>query len=585
MTDTMVHTAVTETNDGIELSPRQRQILVLLRSGASNKDIAAELNIGVGTVKQHLVVLFRKLGVTSRTAAISKSLDLHGLDLKRPQLVSSEETVRLERRPVAVLSVRVETPPPPSGADDAAIRKRLHQAFSDVGYDFGAVFFTHEGGRCDLIFGVRQARRHDALRAVRACYALHERLHRGHGSALPMRAAIACGTVVVSTDPSGAWSGEALAGAVITQAQDLVRIQPDGTVRLDGTARGMIAYLERSVGVEVPETLRLDAPPTWRSQWSPPGRLEGRVRERESLRARLYRLRGGVNGLIRLAGETGMGKTTLLHDFRSFAEMESIAISFFAAAIPDSQPTVAAAGRIECLDVDEPSFLTPAAFAQRLRTTIGREPHIVLIDDTHLLGDETATAVADIVAAYARRPVLFVAAHRGPDPFRRTNADDVDPITLGRIDRDAALSIAAARTHENAPFIPWAVDMAAGVPGFLCQICDYLETVRPDAMPDNALMPPLTLFSMIAERIEGLGLDRGVLSALTTFGTPCPKATLVSAWTGAGSAEEALERLASAGVIAVDESDRVDIRHPLVGWVAQHMTVARGAPTNEVFGR
>lgn len=53
----------------LSLSVRQQQILELLAQGKSNKEIASELHIEYGTVKQHLFVLFRKLNVTSRAKA------------------------------------------------------------------------------------------------------------------------------------------------------------------------------------------------------------------------------------------------------------------------------------------------------------------------------------------------------------------------------------------------------------------------------------------------------------------------------------------------------------------------------------
>jgi DNA-binding CsgD family transcriptional regulator len=51
------------------LSPRQWQVLRLLVQGRSNKEIALTLGLAVGTVKIHTAVLFRKLEVSSRTAA------------------------------------------------------------------------------------------------------------------------------------------------------------------------------------------------------------------------------------------------------------------------------------------------------------------------------------------------------------------------------------------------------------------------------------------------------------------------------------------------------------------------------------
>ncbi len=52
------------------ITPRQEQILSLLTEGKSNKEIAEELGIQQGTVKQHLFVLFRRLGVVNRAKAV-----------------------------------------------------------------------------------------------------------------------------------------------------------------------------------------------------------------------------------------------------------------------------------------------------------------------------------------------------------------------------------------------------------------------------------------------------------------------------------------------------------------------------------
>jgi two-component system nitrate/nitrite response regulator NarL len=47
-------------------SPRERDILVCLAQGESNKEIARKLNLAESTVKIHVQNLFKKLGMTSR---------------------------------------------------------------------------------------------------------------------------------------------------------------------------------------------------------------------------------------------------------------------------------------------------------------------------------------------------------------------------------------------------------------------------------------------------------------------------------------------------------------------------------------
>ncbi|GAA6142447.1 response regulator transcription factor [Hydrogenophaga sp. 5NK40-0174] len=52
------------------LSPRQLEVLRCLSTGASNKVIAQEMGISPATVKNHLDIIFDKMGVTNRMQAV-----------------------------------------------------------------------------------------------------------------------------------------------------------------------------------------------------------------------------------------------------------------------------------------------------------------------------------------------------------------------------------------------------------------------------------------------------------------------------------------------------------------------------------
>ena len=54
---------------GVQLTARERDVLHYLMLGASDKDIAQQLYLSVRTVQSHLVHLYHKLGVHSRTEA------------------------------------------------------------------------------------------------------------------------------------------------------------------------------------------------------------------------------------------------------------------------------------------------------------------------------------------------------------------------------------------------------------------------------------------------------------------------------------------------------------------------------------
>jgi DNA-binding NarL/FixJ family response regulator len=53
-----------------KISPKELEILKLIGKGLSNKEIARDLNIGTRTVKSHVVDIFSKLNVYSRTEAV-----------------------------------------------------------------------------------------------------------------------------------------------------------------------------------------------------------------------------------------------------------------------------------------------------------------------------------------------------------------------------------------------------------------------------------------------------------------------------------------------------------------------------------
>ncbi len=52
------------------LSPREREIALLVARGLSNKEVARELGVSHGTIKSHMHSILQKIGATSRYSLI-----------------------------------------------------------------------------------------------------------------------------------------------------------------------------------------------------------------------------------------------------------------------------------------------------------------------------------------------------------------------------------------------------------------------------------------------------------------------------------------------------------------------------------
>ena len=60
----------------VTLTARETEVLALVAQGQSNPMIAASLHLGEATVKTHLLHVFEKLGVSDRTRAVTRAMEL-----------------------------------------------------------------------------------------------------------------------------------------------------------------------------------------------------------------------------------------------------------------------------------------------------------------------------------------------------------------------------------------------------------------------------------------------------------------------------------------------------------------------------
>jgi LuxR family maltose regulon positive regulatory protein len=61
---------------GEELTPKELEVLRLLATRLSRREIGARLYVSLNTVKTHQRALYRKLGVEHRSAAVSRAREL-----------------------------------------------------------------------------------------------------------------------------------------------------------------------------------------------------------------------------------------------------------------------------------------------------------------------------------------------------------------------------------------------------------------------------------------------------------------------------------------------------------------------------
>lgn len=79
---------IKEENNSI--SPRQQQMIDMIRAGKSNKEIAFELGITLATVRNHVHTTFRKLNVQARTQIMQIDMESTAKLLRETSLILAD---------------------------------------------------------------------------------------------------------------------------------------------------------------------------------------------------------------------------------------------------------------------------------------------------------------------------------------------------------------------------------------------------------------------------------------------------------------------------------------------------------------
>lgn len=520
-----------------ELSLRQRQILELLQAGKVNKEIASELGISLGTVKQHVVVLFKRLNVKNRAMAVSRGMESRSAshDESRSQVIDGQ----LERRPCVVLSLAL-----PEDAEPREARL-LHGFMAAMAFDHDALFLARTGNAGDVIFGIRRVSEHDVLTALRAVRQLDADM--GHSGRL--HASLTAGVAVASMLRHGGWSGEAVASATIAAARALLDEASDGMLVLDKTVRDLMRAFGVGRGQDIPAQLPLDE--IERLVWTGERAAFAMVGRGAEL-ARIAQILQDVSGrLLLLAGETGMGKSRLCQEAADRYIAQGGQVHYYR-CLPGEHEALQLFDTLAggALGVDALLARMPRAGAARM---------LLIVDDMHLAAEADAAsllrALTDCVVA---GHVVLISGRR------RLEMPGAEIITLGRLAPQEVNLLVASVTDMPKSEQGAIVDVAAGVPLFAVEMARHAG----DGIP-------LPLLVIVSARLDSLGLDHQLLQQVARRPDGMDEAGLSAAMVNRQLTDwqPALEKAVVGGVISRRADGRFVVTHPLLRRVIDYVVV------------
>lgn len=537
-TDAPSQARTTQKGEHRDLSLRQQQILDKLRAGKVNKEIANELGIGLGTVKQHVVALFKKLAVSNRAMAVSRGMQMQPAPRVEtvPHLVSEGS---LEYRPCVVLSVALPETVPES------LGRKMHQVLATFASDHDALFLARKGHAGDLILGIQRASEQDLFLALRAARMVVSELAAVDAPADALRGGLTAGLAIASMHRTGGGSGEAIASSAIAQARELADSAAPGQLSIAAAARELLRVLNPNSPGTVAESLPFasieDLP------WQPGGAESlpcGREAELRRIDDLLEQAKGTLGSLLMLAGETGMGKSRLC---RYDAERVALAggrVHHFVCR-PDGDlaiPYVSTGG----------TSMAGSALFNCLAGASAQPPEAVIVDDCHFLPPaEMARLSRQAVSAQGN--LVLLAARRFSDAV----ASPAQIIRLGRLAPDAIAQLARATLgpKQTLTKVESITLRAAGVPLFALELA---RQRKPGGLP-------LSLRLLIGARMDGLKLDLALLRRIARARVVLDVPRLARDMQEPLEAVQAAAALAiAAGVLSQDDSGKLRFAHPLL---------------------
>ncbi|MEO5353689.1 MAG: AAA family ATPase [Magnetococcus sp. XQGC-1] len=443
--------------DALEaLTIRQREILQLVQDGQANKEIASRLGISEGTVKQHLVTIFRRLGVHNRTMAASMGMGPRQKSSTGPPsaAVFAEELSMAEgsmhyasaMQPVSLVVARLaaaETLMHRLGsADFGQLYRGLQRSCLEAAERFRGVMQGIPGGFL-LLFGVPNVREDDPERA--ACCAFWVQRHMANhpvlaqlGEAVPVRLCVLSGEVLLSSDGGKT----TLHGDILSHPCLMSTATCDNFLYPDISPATRQAVRHSGERYGMPSSFFPEGDAIWRildpstPAEQPVIPFVGRDGEMRELLDQAEATRKGGSRTLLIVGEAGFGKTRLVQELRTAltVDAEWLWLEGSCRTVAAQIPCYPLATVLERLS-DCPADWSLSAKAEKMQAWMGREHALHWRTGRRLLAllsgeTEGDTLLESEMAEVAKMLLAMLAATRRPTVLFLDNLQWADPGTL-----------------------------------------------------------------------------------------------------------------------------------------------------------
>jgi DNA-binding CsgD family transcriptional regulator len=545
-----------------ELSQRQLQILKLLQAGKVNKEVAQELGIGLGTVKQHLVAIFKKMKVSNRAMAASQGMEIFHEQESRSATLPKVDL--LECRPCVVLSIAL----PPEASTMAV--KLMYGSLAAMASANDAVFLARNGNAGDVVFGIQRVTEYDLAVALQTACAVYDDLLAMDAQivekseiAEKLCGCMTAGVAFASMKRFGGWTGEVIASAAITSARELLNDVLPGRFVFDSAALDLIELFGVEGTQEISPTMLLQELKNLR--WTGSRRayhLVGRVTELTKLYAALTGAAKGQGKLILVDGEMGMGKSSLCDAIAKLCLKQEGKVSFFR-----SSPPVLGNGLYDNVKGVACSAEQVAAW---LRAQPAQFPEMVVVDDFHLLSKEQQALLSEAGAeAVGNGKLVIFSGRRGgrENIGHYFGANTTESISLRRLSKQAIQvlvrnALGKGAIKGRAGKVQRITSAAAGVPLFAVELARHHET-------EQLALP---LRAAITTRLDSLHLDRNLLRevAKTAVGANLDEVAMTLG-ENIETLRQQMERAVAAGVLSCSAEGWLSFTHPLLRRVIENL--------------